>query len=106
MLFLILLAAVFCVILFVVRKNEKEDDSFLASGEIGNAQSSSSEDIQSGSDDSDNMTDDKQPVSDGAADSADKDEDEFSLEKTMLSHGNKVEHQFWMRIYKFIVGHP
>ena len=90
LLFLILLAAVFCVILFVVRKNEKEDDSFLASGEIGNAQTGSSEDIQSGSDDSDNMTDDKQPVSDGAADSADKDENEFSLEKTMLSHGNKV----------------
>lgn len=90
LLFLILLAAVFCVILFVVRKNEKEDDSFSTSGEIGNVDSSALEDVPSGSDGSDNQTDDKQPVSDEAADSADKDEDAFSLERTMLSHGNKV----------------
>lgn len=90
LLFLILLAAVFCVILFVVRKNEKEDDSFSTSGEIGNVDSSGLEDVPSGSDSSDNQTDDKQPVSDEAADSADKDDDAFSLERTMLSHGNKV----------------
>ena len=71
MLFLILLEAVFCVILFVVRKNEKEDDSFSTSGEIGNVDSSGLEDVPSGSDGSDNQTDDKQPVSDEAADSED-----------------------------------